>query len=145
MLEIDKSKLFKMNTLLDEYSLQLSEIIGSEVQLKITGFVNARPRDTGEEDFLMSLVAENVCELYGIELDYLKCDSRARPLPDARSICYTVIKERMPLCPLKKIGNYFGGRDHSTVLNGIDSLRDLMSTEPDLKLKYETIKAKITP
>jgi chromosomal replication initiator protein len=39
-----------------------------------------------------------------------------------------------PGMSLKAIGGYFGGRDHSTVIHGLEAVSDLVDTEKKMKI-----------
>lgn len=139
-LDIDNNKLITLKCLLEEYSLQIEEIIGMRVVLKITGLTDSSVRDMVDEDFILNTVAQKVCDLYDITFKELTSEDRYRPLPDARAICYTTVKERLPKITLKKIGGFFGNRDHSTVLGGIATLKDKTETEPDLLMNLNIVR-----
>ena len=38
---------------------------------------------------------------------------------------------------LKTIGAEYGGRDHSTVIHAVNVVRDLLKTDPDLKVRVD--------
>jgi hypothetical protein len=40
---------------------------------------------------------------------------------------------------LKPLGDYMGGRDHTTVIHGINTFRDLYETDPTFRSKYYLI------
>ena len=46
---------------------------------------------------------------------------------------------------LEAIGDYFGGKDHSTVMHAIDKIKLNMQSNPNLVSTIETIKKKIIP
>ena len=44
---------------------------------------------------------------------------------------------------LKQVGDCVGGRDHSTVLNGVDKIESLIKRDPNMKQTIEAIIKKI--
>ena len=44
---------------------------------------------------------------------------------------------------LKSIGQYFGGRDHSTVIHALQAVNDMFVTVPKFKSSMEELKRKI--
>jgi chromosomal replication initiator protein len=44
---------------------------------------------------------------------------------------------------LKSIGDYCGGRDHSTVIHAIQAVNDMLATGHQFKLSFEEIKRKV--
>lgn len=143
MLDLDATKINHLKTLLNEFSLQISEVIGCEVNLKITEVINKPERDYVAEDSFMMYVIDKVCYAYGISEIRIKSTSRIMPLPDARGIAYKIIKTHQPQITFKKIGMSFGGRHYSTVMARMATLEKLMETEPELKKKYEIINQSI--
>ena len=45
--------------------------------------------------------------------------------------------------PLSKIGNIFGGRDHTTVMNGIMKVENMLKTDEPLKAAIEELQKRI--
>jgi chromosomal replication initiator protein len=83
---------------------------------------------------------------FGLTLEDLCGTSRARALVDARQIAMYLCRELTDMS-LPKIGQTFGGRDHTTVMHADRKIRDYMSkrqahfnsvTEITLKLKKTT-------
>lgn len=69
-----------------------------------------------------------VCRASGIGTDKLFIKSRKREYVLARHICMYLAK-RLGLKPsLKAIGSHYGGRDHTTAINGINNVYDYIST-----------------
>ncbi|MEL6413198.1 MAG: helix-turn-helix domain-containing protein, partial [Bacteroidota bacterium] len=44
---------------------------------------------------------------------------------------------------LKSIGDYFGGRDHSTVIHALQTINDLLDTNPPFRRSLEDLQHKI--
>lgn len=59
-----------------------------------------------------------------------------------RQICYRLCAERT-LHSYPAIGRNFGGRDHSTVMKGIASLKQKLVTKPELKDAFDAISLKL--
>lgn len=144
MLNLNKQKLLHLHQLLDEYSLQISESIGVQVQLEITAVAAGAIRNETAEDLMLGVVASAVCDSYRIRQHELISDSRQHPLPDARALCYLLIKSHHPKMPLKKIGQYFGGRDHSTISTALATVKDLLETEKALQKTFKQLSLKIS-
>lgn len=69
-------------------------------------------------DHTRRIVAE-VAERYGLTFDDLTGKRRPRPIAYARMAAYAEVRARRPHLGLTQIGAVFGGRDHSTILTGI--------------------------
>jgi chromosomal replication initiator protein len=58
-----------------------------------------------------------------LTIDQITGPSRTRPLTEARHIALNLCRELTDLS-LPSIGREFGGRDHTTVLNGYNRIRE---------------------
>ena len=82
------------------------------------------------------VIIEEVCKFYNLEPPLLRGQGRSKDISLARQIAMYQIR-RMTNLSLKEIGAEFGGRDHSTVLNALNRIEDLVKTDPE---KAEIIK-----
>lgn len=82
------------------------------------------------------VIIEEVCKFYNIEPDILRGQGRSKDISLARQIAIYQIR-RMTNLSLKEIGQEFGGRDHSTVLNALNRIENLVKTDPE---KAEIVK-----
>jgi chromosomal replication initiator protein len=71
------------------------------------------------------LIMEQTAEYFSLSTGDLVSKSRSRPLTQARHIAMYLMRECTGLS-LVKIGEIFGGRDHTTVLHGIKKVEDEM-------------------
>lgn len=67
-------------------------------------------------------------EAFGLSISDLEGPRRHQPLARARQIAMYIVREMTDLS-LPKIGNIFGGRDHTTVLHGINTVSRLMQED----------------
>jgi chromosomal replication initiator protein len=67
-------------------------------------------------------------EAFGISIADLEGPRRHQPLARARQIAMYIVREMTDLS-LPKIGALFGGRDHTTVLHGINTVARLMTED----------------
>ena len=72
---------------------------------------------------------------YSLTVETIKSKSRVKPLPEARFICYELIKYNTELS-LKSIGKIFSGRDHSTIINGLKAVSDWKHTDVEFRQKF---------
>ena len=82
------------------------------------------------------VIIEEVCKFYNIEPDILRGQGRSKDISLARQIAIYQIR-RMTNLSLKEIGQEFGGRDHSTFLNALNRIENLVKTDPE---KAEIVK-----
>ena len=69
---------------------------------------------------------KNVCSFYNIKLTQIKSPRRTAYLVKARQIAMYLLKKELRLS-LVEIGNVLGGRDHTTVMHGLDKIEKLLS------------------
>ena len=67
-------------------------------------------------------------EAFGVSISDLEGPRRHQPLARARQIAMYIVREMTDLS-LPKIGGLFGGRDHTTVLHGINTVSRLMTED----------------
>lgn len=83
-------------------------------------------------------VINSICEFYQIKPTQLKGIKRDAKLVRARQACMYVLKKESGLT-FSEIGNLLGGRDHTTIMHGVEKIERLISahklTEESLGIK----------
>lgn len=74
-------------------------------------------------------VIQAVCDFYRIKSTQLKGPKRDASLVRARQITMYLLKKELQLT-LVEIGNLLGGRDHTTVMHGVDKIEALVENQP---------------
>jgi len=102
------------------------------VDLAITEIVlkDLLPSDTGPEITAAQIMAATA-QYFGVTVDDLCGSSRSRVLVTARQIAMYLCRELTDLS-LPKIGQAFGGRDHTTVMHADRKIRQLMAERRSL-------------
>jgi len=89
-------------------------------------------------------ISTTIAKELGIELEALKTKSRKQELKEARHWCmYFCCIERAGT--LNEIGLFFGGRDHSTVINARRTIQDHIQVERQSKRIFERLKICLDP
>jgi len=83
-----------------------------------------------------------VTEYFNISLESIKSKTRKKEIVIARHVAMYLTKQYTNHS-LKYIGDYCGGRDHSTVLHAIQAVNDMLATEQNFKLSLEEIIRKV--
>ncbi|MBB3729622.1 chromosomal replication initiation ATPase DnaA [Nonomuraea dietziae] len=81
--------------------------------------------DASSEITIATIMAKTA-EYFGISIDDLCGSSRSRALVNARQIAMYLARELTDLS-LPKIGQQFGGRDHTTVMHAERKIRSLIA------------------
>ncbi len=84
------------------------------------------------------LIKKFVAKEYGISLDDFSSKRRTRAIAYPRQIAMYLTRELTDLS-LPKIGEEFGGRDHTTVIHAYEKISDELSTDDILKNKLDKL------
>ena len=77
-----------------------------------------------------SLILEETAKYFGLGVEDLVSPSRSRPLTTARHVAMYLLRECTAMSYVR-IGELFGGRDHSTVLHGVTKIdKNMRDREP---------------
>ncbi len=90
-------------------------------------------------DLIINLVSDHM----GISYDDIISSKRSKDIATARQIVMFLCRKHLERYGLKQIGVALGGRDHSTVLNGVERIKELMEKDPALRNSVEAIDKKI--
>lgn len=90
----------------------------------------------------VSHIKEIVAENYNITVEQMDSKKRSRPLAYPRQIAMYLTRELTELS-LPKIGQEFGGRDHSTVIHACDKIRSDIEKDTELAVEIESLQEKI--
>ena len=88
---------------------------------------NHRPRKITPE-----LIQNVIADYYQLKVEDLKSKKRNRPIAYPRQIAMYLCRELTDLS-LPKIGEYFGGRDHTTVIHACDKIAEEIETDLQVK------------
>jgi chromosomal replication initiator protein len=101
----------------------VSELLGKRA--------NGRPRELSLED-----IQKTVADYFKIGNEQLRGKGKTTELANARQIAMFIARNHTTFS-LKSIGDYFGGRDHSTVIHSISKVGQSLSTDTLLKFRVE--------
>ena len=83
---------------------------------------------TGNVDASPTSVIDIVSDVFGVSVEDLKSNSRRREISQARQIAMYLMRRHTDLS-LPKIGEVFGGKDHTTVLYSCDKIAQLIKKD----------------
>jgi chromosomal replication initiator protein len=87
-------------------------------------------------------IAATVAKHYGIKLSELRGSSRQRAVVSARSVAIYLTR-RITRTSLDQIGQYFGGRDHTTMMHSCRKIEELIHAEPAFRMELEQLEKKL--
>ena len=103
-----------------------------------------RPSRSPKEEraFLVEKIIGLMCEYFSFSLDKMGQKSRKRELVYARQVSMYFLSTKTKMS-LKDIGALFGGKDHTTVIHGRQTILDLMSSNEDIRNEIEYLNRQI--
>ena len=110
--------------------------VAIEAAQNITGIKNVATQLS--ETKIINVVAD----YYNLVPSQLTGKVRTGQLALARHVAMYLIRNNIDV-PLSKIGNIFGGRDHTTVMNGIMKVENMLKTDEPLKAAIEELQKRI--
>ncbi|MCD6379893.1 chromosomal replication initiator protein DnaA [bacterium] len=100
-------------------------------------------KNSKETPITIETIQKCVSETYDISVAKIKSSSRVKKLVLARQIAIFLSRE-ITDAPLVKIGNKFGGRDHSTVLYAIRKIKRLLTKDSSIEREIQTLRGKLS-
>ncbi len=112
--------------------MAFQELMGAQVDVETT-IRAVRDILRAKENFLPSAdtIIQEVARFYELDASAIRGQSQNKEISTARNVAMYIIREMTQLS-LAEIGQQFGGRHHSTVLNSINRVEKMMKTQPEL-------------
>jgi chromosomal replication initiator protein len=98
---------------------------------------NHRERSVSIQD-----IQQEVCAFYRLSIEDLKAKKRTKNVAFPRQIAMYLCRE-LTDNSLPKIGEQFGGRDHTTVIHAHEKISGMLAKDPQLKDEIEELKKRI--
>ena len=159
-----KQKSEENNIVIDESILQyiaenvvsnIRELEGALNKISIYAKLNKDFSVEDAEGILADIISKDVQEItpdhvinvvsdhMGVPYSDIVSSKRSQNIATARQIVMYICRKYMAQYSLKQVGDCVGGRDHSTVLNGVDKIESLIKRDPNMKQTIEAIIKKI--
>ena len=129
-----------LNKLFAYANLERKEITMEIAQKELETLINP----DAKKEITPQLIMEVVAEHFNITVDQLMSKSRTKDIAQPRQIVMYLCKNMTSL-PLESIGRLIGGRDHSTILHGVNKVKDEYERDQEFRQTVETIQKKINP
>lgn len=112
--------------------MAMQDLTGAEVDVD-TVIRAIRDILRSKEDFLPSAdtIIHEVARFYEVDAETIRGQSQNKEIANARNVAMYIIREMTQLS-LSEIGQQFGGRHHTTVLNSINRVDKNMKEQPEL-------------
>jgi len=93
-----------------------------------------------EENITSEMIIEKVCEYFNVSKNDLLGKKKNREVVEPRQMCIYLITDLVHNMPLAKIGNIFGGRDHTTIMHARDKVAQKLETNIKTKVQITDLK-----
>ncbi|MBR5506689.1 MAG: chromosomal replication initiator protein DnaA [Clostridia bacterium] len=119
--------------LMIQHKLMKKEITVTLAKESLTDMINEKKQKITPE-----LIKDNVEKYFSLREDDLFKDTRSQNIVYPRQVAMYLIKNYTNLS-LKQIGEFFGGKDHSTVISGINKIESKLNSDPSLEKTIEDL------
>lgn len=94
----------------------------------IRGMIN----ENGKREIDIPFIQEIVADYYSISVDEIRSKKRTASLSHARHVAMYITRKMIDV-NLTSIGQFYGGRDHSTVCHAIDKITEELEVNPEFE------------
>lgn len=94
--------------------------------------------DTQQKILTPALIKKTVANYFGVKISELESPKRTRSIAFPRQVAIYLIRENTD-CSLPKIGDFFGGRDHTTILHSYEKIKGEIGISQEVKNTVETL------
>ncbi len=99
-----------------------AKLIGKDISVDMVKEVLKDMIREGEKKITIDLIQKKVCEYFDIKLSDMKVKKRSRGIAYPRQIAMYLARQLTDYS-LPEIGEYFGGRDHTTVMHAYNKVK----------------------
>jgi chromosomal replication initiator protein len=99
----------------------------------------------GEDERIITIdhIQRKVAEFFGIKLSDLRAQNRTKAIAFPRQIAM-YLSRQLTHASLSEVGRAFGGKDHTTVLHGVEKIQQMLQEDPKFKKTIDSITQSIT-
>ena len=99
-----------------------AKLVGKEISVDMVRDVLKDMIREGEKKVTIDLIQKKVCEYFDIKMSDMKVKKRSRGIAYPRQIAM-YLSRQLTDYSLPEIGDYFGGRDHTTVIHAYEKIK----------------------
>jgi chromosomal replication initiator protein len=115
-----------------------ASLSGAEISLEMAKHELKTQVPEEGSNFTIENIQNAVVKHFHLKIPDLKSATRARPIAVPRQIAMYLIRKYTGL-GYKEIGQYFGGKDHSTIMHGCKKIENELETDSNIRDDVEAI------
>lgn len=125
------------------YVQALAQADGKELTVEIVARVLGKTvREKAKKNVNMNQILNAVCTYYAIKSSEIKGKKRNKELVLPRQVVMYLIKD-MTDTPFMSIGDFLGGRDHTTIMYGVEKISKEMEVQTKLRQDVSNVKQSV--
>lgn len=125
-------------------NLEVNKVLDENIIKTILEIDNKLIGNTKKINFAHpSKIIETVAKIYNVKTSDLTGNSRKKNIANARHMAMYIMRDFAKL-QLKDIGGFLGNRDHTTVLNGVERIKSLISSDKEFNKLVSSIVKKLS-
>ena len=118
----------------------VSELMSVEIEVDLVRDQLMFSSDEDEKEITIDQISRTVAQYFKIPLVDLKSKSRNKDITNARHIAMYLAR-MVAISKQQEIGEYFGGRDHTSVIHAVEKIKERMKVETNLSKDINAIEA----
>lgn len=119
-----------------------SALTNQPITLELAKRILLHLSDRKKEGVMLNNVLKVIVDHYDISVTCLKSKKRHKDISVVRQVAFYMMK-KLTFCSLQAIGEFLGGRDHSTVIHAISKVEQLLTTDPAFAQKLRALEQEI--
>jgi chromosomal replication initiator protein len=84
-----------------------------------------------------------VADFYGLSVEEVRGAKRLRPLVHARHVAMYLIRDMLNNYSYPMIARIFDGRNHTTVISGVEKIREQLTSDPEMLSQINQLKRRL--
>jgi chromosomal replication initiator protein len=120
----------------------VSELMNVEIEIDLVKEQLMFNQNENDKDVTMDQISKATAQYYRIPLADLKSKSRNQEITKARHIAMYLAR-KIANSKQQEIGEYFGGRDHSSVIHAVNTISEKMKTDSSLSKDINSIETNL--
>jgi len=119
--------------------LALSKLMNTEINQELVFEIIEGFKRSSKKQITMDLIMEKVCNYFNVSEREIKSTKRVKNILIPRQIAMYLTRE-LTNSSLNSIGEYFGVKDHTTVINACKKIKNLIGMDNYIRSAVENIK-----